>query len=152
MQNCFTFLCTHFFFSIFKVDYRKIKSFNKVSFEFDHYLSYLSSFICSKKIDTDDNVNTHCSYSFWFNYWRYSCLEIIPRNMWKLNIHTVFPHICSCRGNYSFLNSSSEKLFKFSFPLFNENLNSFLTRWGNYWRRGNYSREETIWGNTVSWF
>ena len=31
-----------------------------------------------------------------------------------------------------------------SFPLCNENLNSFLTRWGNYSRRGNYSREETI--------
>ena len=33
----------------------------------------------------------------------------------------------------------------------NENLNSFLTRyrWGNSSRRGNYSREETIWGNTV---
>ena len=29
-------------------------------------------------------------------------------------------------------------------------MNSFLTRWGNYSRRGNYSREETIWGNTVS--
>ena len=37
-----------------------------------------------------------------------------------------------------------------SFPLCNENLNSFLTRWGNYSRRGNYSREETIWGRTVS--
>ena len=35
------------------------------------------------------------------------------------------------------------KLLKFSFPLCNENLNSFLTRWGNYSRRGNYSREET---------
>ena len=30
------------------------------------------------------------------------------------------------------------------FLLCNENLNSFLTRWGNY------SREETIWGNTVN--
>ena len=29
-------------------------------------------------------------------------------------------------------------------------MNSFLTRWGNYSRRGNYSREETIWGNTVN--
>ena len=28
-------------------------------------------------------------------------------------------------------------------------MNSFLTRWGNYSRRGNYSREETIWGNTI---
>ena len=27
-----------FFLSIFKLDYRKIKSFDKVSFEFDHYL------------------------------------------------------------------------------------------------------------------
>jgi hypothetical protein len=36
------------------------------------------------------------------------------------------------------------------FPLCNENLNSFLTRWGNYSSRGNYSREETIWGNTVT--
>ena len=44
------------------------------------------------------------------------------------------------------------KLFKFSYPLCNENLNSFLTRWGNYSRRGNYSREETIWGNTVCYF
>ena len=34
-------------------------------------------------------------------------------------------------------------------PLCNENLNSFLTRWGTYSKRGNYSREETIWGNTV---
>ena len=42
------------------------------------------------------------------------------------------------------------KLFKFSFPLCNENFNSFLTRWGNYSRRGIYSREETIWGNTVN--
>ena len=36
-----------FFLSIFKLDCRKIKSFDKVSFEFDHYLSYLWSFICS---------------------------------------------------------------------------------------------------------
>ena len=39
-----------------------------------------------------------------------------------------------------------------SFPFCNENLNSFLTRWGNYSRRGNYSREETIWGDMVSEF
>ena len=31
-------------------------------------------------------------------------------------------------------------------------MNSFLTRWGNYSRRGNYSREETIWGYTVYFF
>ena len=58
----------------------------------------------------------------------------------------------SCRGNYSFFEFI--KVWKFhivsslSFPLCNENLNSFLTRW----KRGNYSREETIGGNTVFWF
>ena len=31
-----------------------------------------------------------------------------------------------------------------SFPICNENMNSFLTRWGNYSRRGNYSREDTM--------
>ena len=55
----------------------------------------------------------------------------------------------SCRGTILFWMHLGRKLFKFSFPLCNENLNSFLTRWGNYLKRGNYSREETIWGNTV---
>ena len=64
----------------------------------------------------------------------------------KLN--TVFPHIIAA-ATILFWIHLVRKLFKFSFPLCNENLNSFLTRWGNYSRRGNYSREETIWGNTV---
>ena len=61
---------------------------------------------------------------------------------------TVFPHIVVAATIF-FKIHLVRKLFKFSFPLCNENLNSFLTRWGNYSRRGNYSREETIWGNTV---
>ena len=65
-------------------------------------------------------------------------------NVW----FTVFPHIVAA-ATILFWIHLVRKLFKFSFPLCNENLNSFLTRWGNYSRRGNYSREETIWGNTV---
>ena len=61
---------------------------------------------------------------------------------------TVFPHIVAA-ATILFWIHLVRKLFKFSFPLCNENLNSFLTRWGIYSRRGNYSREETIWGNTV---
>ena len=61
---------------------------------------------------------------------------------------TVFPHIVAAATILFWINLV-RKLFKFSFPLCNENLNSFLTRWGNYSRRGSYSREETIWGNTV---
>ena len=64
---------------------------------------------------------------------------------------TVFPHIVAA-ATILFWTHLVRKLFKFSFPLCNENLNSFLTRWGNYSRRGNYSREETIWGNTVPCF
>ena len=63
--------------------------------------------------------------------------------------YTVFPNIVAA-ATILFWIHPVRKLFKFSFPLCNENLNSFLTRWGNYSRRGNYSREETIWGNTVS--
>ena len=63
-------------------------------------------------------------------------------------LNTVFPHIVAA-ATILFWIHLVRKLFKFSFPLCNENLNSFLTRWGNYSRRGNYSREETIWGNTV---
>ena len=55
---------------------------------------------------------------------------------------TVFPHIVAA-ATILFWIHLVRKLFKFSYPLCNENLNSFLTRWGNY------SREETIWGNTV---
>ena len=61
---------------------------------------------------------------------------------------TVFPHIVAA-ATILFWIHLVRKLFKFSFPLCNENLNSFLTRWGNYLRRRNYSREETIWGNAV---
>ena len=62
---------------------------------------------------------------------------------------TVFLHIVAA-ATILFWIHLLRKLFKFLFPLCNENLNSFLTRWGNYSRRGNYSREETKWGNTVS--
>jgi len=68
-----------------------------------------------------------------------------------LFLGTVFPHIVAA-ATILFWIHLVRKLFKFSFPLCNENLNSFLTRWGNYSRRGNYSREETIWGNTVPCF
>ena len=79
-----------FFLSIFKLDCRKIKSFDKVSFEFDPYLSYSWSFICSKEIGVYDDVDILCSYcNFEFNYWRYSCLEIIPRNMYKRNLGLI---------------------------------------------------------------
>ena len=61
---------------------------------------------------------------------------------------TVFPHIIAA-ATILFWIHLVRKLFKFSFPLCNNNLNSFLTRWGNYSRRENYSREETIWGNAV---
>ena len=66
-------------------------------------------------------------------------------------VTTVFPHIVAA-ATILFWIQLVRKLFKFSFLLCNENLNSFLTRWGNYSRRGNYSREETIWGNTVYFF
>ena len=92
-----------------------------------------------------------------WDQWNFNCCfidVIIP--LW-INIdvswvvdfpHTVFPHIVAA-ATILFWIHQVRKLFKFSFPLCNENLNSFLTRWGNYSRRGNYSREETIWGNTV---
>ena len=66
----------------------------------------------------------------------------------KYKVVTVFPHIVAA-ATILFWIHLVRKLFKLSFPLCNKNLNSFLTRWGNYSRRGNYSREETIWGNTV---
>ena len=66
----------------------------------------------------------------------------------KSNFHIVFPHIVAA-ATILFWIHLVRKLFKFSFPLCNENLNCFLTRWGNYSRRENCSREETIWGNTV---
>ena len=55
---------------------------------------------------------------------------------------TVFPHIVAA-ATILFWIHLVRKLFNFSFPLCNKNLNSFLTRWGNYSRRGNYSSEET---------
>ena len=39
-----------------------------------------------------------------------------------------------------------------SFPLYNKNLNSFLTGVRKVFKGGKYSREETIWGNTVHTF
>ena len=65
---------------------------------------------------------------------QYRNLKLISQVIASLEI--IFPHIVA----------------SLSFPLCNENLNSFLTRWGNYSRRGKYSREETIWGNTVTTF
>ena len=56
-------------------------------------------------------------------------------------------------GSYSFLNLL--KSWKFCivsssiFLLYNENLNSFLTRVRKVFKGGKYSREETIRGNTV---
>ena len=81
------------------------------------------------------------------HYWTFSkmCLTFFQIQ------NTVFPHIVAA-ATILFWIHLVRKLFKFSFPLCNENLNSFLTRWGNYSRRGNYSREETIWGNTVCEF
>ena len=78
------------------------------------------------------------------------------RKLFKFSLHkgkvnketTVFPHIVAA-ATILFWIHLVRKLFKFSFPICNENLNSFLTRRGNYSRRENYSREETIWGNTV---
>ena len=61
---------------------------------------------------------------------------------WTKYVVTVFPHIIAA-ATILFWIHLVRKLFKLSFPLCNKNLNSFLTRWGNY------SREETIWGNTV---
>ena len=55
---------------------------------------------------------------------------------------TVFPHIVAAAT----IHFELIKAWKFhiasslGFPVCNENLNRFLTRWGNY------SREETIWG------
>ena len=77
-----------------------------------------------------------------------SHLKMTPTKRSFNKIHTVFPHIVAA-ATILFWIHLVRKLFKFSFPLCNENLNSFLTRWGNYSRRGNYSREETKWGNTV---
>ena len=79
------------------------------------------------------------------------CRGIFPQirdHSSRFVIYTVFPHIVAA-ATILFWIHLLRKLFKFSFPLCNVNLNSFLTRWGNYSRRGNYSREETIWGNTV---
>ena len=71
---------------------------------------------------------------------------------WHKNFKlTVFTHIIAA-ATILFWIHLVRKLFKFSFPLCNENLNCFLTRWGNYSRRENCSREETIWGNTVLTF
>ena len=73
----------------------------------------------------------------------------IRKKISQRGLYTVFPHIVAA-ATILFWIHLVRKLFKFSFPLCSENLNSFLTRWGNYSRRGNYSREETIWGNTVT--
>ena len=62
-------------------------------------------------------------------------------------ISTVFPHIVAALTILFWIHKSLK--ISLTFPLCNENLNSFLTIWGNYSRRGNYSREETIWENTV---
>ena len=60
---------------------------------------------------------------------------------------TVFPHIVAVATILFWIHKSLK--FHIVPHICNENLNSFLTRWGNYSRRGNYSREETIWGNMV---
>ena len=106
--------------------------------------------------------DTYLVHSSWPKYMAWS-LEIRSRKVfpWK-QVHTVFPHIVAAAttvfphivaaATIFFKIHLVRKLFKFLFPLCNDNLNSFLTRWGNYSRRGNYSREETIWGNTVFFF
>ena len=81
-------------------------------------------------------------------YWETRIGHFGARVDGNIKLSTVFPHIIAA-ATILFWIHLVRKLFKFSFPLCNENLNSFLTRWGNYSRRGNYSREETIWGNTV---
>ena len=81
-------------------------------------------------------------------WWRAYGITIIVILTTYSETDTVFPHIVAA-ATILFWTHLVRKLFKFSFLLCNENLNSFLTRWGNYSRRGNYSREETIWGNTV---
>ena len=48
-------------------------------------------------------------------------------------------------GNYSW----KYVVVAIIFPLFNENLNSFLTRLRKLFKGGNYSREETIRGHKV---
>jgi hypothetical protein len=70
---------------------------------------------------------------------------------------TVFPHIVAA-ATILFWIHLVRKLFNFSFPLCNKILNSFLTRWGNYSRRGNYMRKYGICQNKnwshkiVYWF
>ena len=107
----------------------------------------------------NERNESRAQYSIWQDFF----LEWIVIKFWYRNFLSPSPLLCpkneyrisshSCRGNYSFFEFI--KVWKFhivsslSFPLCNENLNSFLTRWGNYSKRGNYSREETIWGNTV---
>ena len=82
---------------------------------------------------------------------------IFPYVLWPLiTVHKCVETIQGRKlfkgGNYSRAETiwGNTVVSSLNFPLCNENLNSFLTRWGNYSRRGSYSREETIWGNTVS--
>ena len=80
------------------------------------------------------------------------CLEKIESKEIEIrskNGYTVFPHIVAV---FFF---GIVKPWKFQivssliFPLCNKNLNSFLTGVRKLFKGGKYSREETIWGNTV---
>ena len=60
----------------------------------------------------------------------YSFLPWILAALQHPKKNTVFPHIVAA-ATILFWIHLVRKLFKFSFPLCNKNLNSFLTRWGN---------------------
>ena len=74
-------------------------------------------------------------FKFWFlGVGALKVLKTLPLLQWGSNFFlisvTVFPHIIAA-ATILFWTHLVRKLFKFSFPLCNENLNSFLTRWGN---------------------
>ena len=91
--------------------------------------------------------------------------KFLPIGQIVQNICAVFCEFCHCLArycisansfhtNYSFLNLSNVENSKYVvvtiiLALCIENLNTFLTRLRKLFKRGNYSREETICGNTV---
>ena len=136
--------------------------------------TFLSANMCLSKISFKfDDVYIFVSILFhtvviWRYYDKNPYIPRLSSDLWDQNILWISCLPTNQRAGFRiwlpyFLISLPRQLFFFefikawkfyilsslTFPLCNENLNIFLTRWGNYSRRGNYSREETIWGNTV---
>ena len=90
--------------------------------------------------------NVYGSTTTCFSFLWYTATFYETENLFKARVMpTLFPHIVAAATilfwNDKTLKNSYSCLI--SFFLCNENLNSFSLRWGNY------SWEETIWGNTV---